>query len=503
MDMYRFAIGTIALLVTTVVVLATPGCDAAPTGVDASEEEADGSPYDIATLWQMALEGRAPMLEPSPSPYIKRLPNGGWIQVGLEPSGTGETDYFGEGSRQYRSTEDELRGRGSVGDTVAGAVVSGLWSSERDGGSAEDPVQRYWSSESMAATSRAVLVAAPTFVLVPEVMEEAMRSHTGETGGRQRHVAEAEFLADGRVVLLYRVSRGDSVLLHFLDLANGDDRKVAAPRGVGGEALDWSRASMVSGNRGVVVVGGNPVFGGDTESVRARTQRIWHVNHEGRFLRPPSSVGFGEVFGVSPDGSVVMWQLGLTATTAVHTAEAWDPVEDGVGQFGAYQPRTVFSIAVPRDTVTGVGRGDAHDATRTAAVVGERIWIVPTERPELMALDDAGRVTLKVEWDAGDRDIPSGVGRRWSGVERFPAAAGLIVGADGLVYVQRWTLDNERPVRDPEWLGFSQAGELARRVHIPSHLSVLAIDHGLVVVWARNREGLQEVRVHGLASDLN
>ena len=428
------------------------------------------------------------MLEPSPSPYIKRLPNGGWIQVGLEPSGTGETDDFGEGSTEY-----ELRVRGSVGDTVAGAVVPGLWSSDRDGGPAEDMVQKYWSSESIAATSRAVLVAAPMFVLVPEMMGEAMRSHTGETVGRQRLVADAEFLADGRVVLLYRVSHGDSVLLHFLDLANGDDR----------EALDWSKASMVTGNHGVVVVGGNPVFGGGTGTVRARTQRIWQVSREGRFLRPPSSVGFGEVFGVSPDGSIVMWQLGLTAITAVHTAKAWHPVEDGVGQFGAYQPRTVFSIAVPRDTAIGVGWWGAHDATRTAAVVGERIWIVPTERPELMALDDAGRVTLKVEWDAGDRDIPLGVGRRSSGVARFSAAAGLIVGADGLVYVQRWTLDNERPVRDPEWLGFSQAGELARRVHIPSHLSVLAIDDGLVVVWARNREGLQEVRVHALVSERN
>ena len=43
-------------------------------------------------------------------------------------------------------------------------------------------------------------------------------------------------------------------------------------------------------------------------------------------------------------------------------------------------------------------------------MAGDTIWIVPTERPELVAVARSGEVLLLVEWEAGDRTIPAEVG---------------------------------------------------------------------------------------------
>ena len=131
---------------------------------------------------------------------------------------------------------------------------------------------------------------------------------------------------------------------------------------------------------------------------------------------------------------------------------------------------------------------------------GDTIWLMPTEKPELYAVDRSGNIVLKVEWDAGDRSVPPEAPGFWERADRFPAAVGLMVGADGLVYVQTVSVLEDRPVRGVEWLVFGPAGELMARLDVggrtPS-FDVLAFGYGTLVATASNEDtGLIHVEVY-------
>ena len=85
-------------------------------------------------------------------------------------------------------------------------------------------------------------------------------------------------------------------------------------------------------------------------------------------------------------------------------------------------------------------------------------------------------------------------------MDRFPATTDLMVGADGLIYIERVAVLEGRPMRGPEWLVFSPAGELVARLDAPGRFpsfDVLAFGDGALVARARDEEtGLQEVRVY-------
>ena len=152
--------------------------------------------------------------------------------------------------------------------------------------------------------------------------------------------------------------------------------------------------------------------------------------------------------------------------------------------------RVLFATVMAGDIVepykAPLPRLGAHIPSRAAGVSGGAIWIVPTERPELVAVDRSGDVLLRVEWEAGARP------------ERFPAARRLLIGTNGLIHVQSMVWDDDRPRAGPEWLVFNQAGELAARLDIPRNLDVLAFGPASVVALHWDEAGVVEVRVHGL-----
>ena len=85
-------------------------------------------------------------------------------------------------------------------------------------------------------------------------------------------------------------------------------------------------------------------------------------------------------------------------------------------------------------------------------------------------------------------------------VERFPAAPGLKVGTDGLIYVERAFLLDGRPARGLEWLVFTPAGELVARLDVPGRFPdflVMAFGDGSLVAKTRPAEtGLSTVQVY-------
>lgn len=229
----------------------------------------------------------------------------------------------------------------------------------------------------------------------------------------------------------------------------------------------------------------------------------WRVGVKPFFEVVPDSVQVMVTGMEHPDGSLVLSRsAGTTDTTLVASIVAADPMEAGNEPSDSQEREVLFTTAVQRDPnfPQEVPMRFAHQPSGTAGVSGDTIWIVPTERPELLAVHRSGRILLKVEWDAGDRSVPAGAPPAWEGIDRFPATTDLRVGADGLIYVERVAVREGRLMRGPEWLVFSPAGELMGRLDVPGRFPsfrVLAFGDGALVARARDEKTrVQEVRVY-------
>ena len=364
------------------------------------------------------------------------------------------------------------------------------------GGTTEAREVRLWTAESLEAATRWRVGEEPVFELVPDSAENRF------TGMEQRYASEATFMPDGRVFVLYALDNTielDSLLLHIFDPASGEETRIPAPRGEEGQTLRWVHFDLALHDGNILLMGNNqPALS------RRRGEDIWRVDRRGRFNTPPSHTNIsGNLLGIFPDRSLVLtWPSGATDTTIVWSTTAVDPIEAGDDPSDSHGQEVLFTTAIPRDPTNAheVTLPLAHLPYRTAAVSGDTIWVVPTEKPELLAVHRSGSIVLRVEWDAGDRSIPAGAPPVWEGMDRFPATTDLMVGADGLIYIERVAVLEGRPMRGPEWLVFSPAGELVARLDAPGRFpsfDVLAFGDGALVARARDEEtGLQEVRVY-------
>ena len=309
-------------------------------------------------------------------------------------------------------------------------------------------------------------------------------------------------MPDGRVVVLYSLSDvldPDSLLLHILDPASGEVTRIPAPRGEDDQPLKWVHFDLAFYDGDILLMGGN-----QPPLSRRRGADVWRAVGDGRFTRPPSYTDIsGALLGIFPDGSLVFSRsAGTTDTTLVASIAAADPMEAGNEPSDSQEREVLFTTAVQRDPnfPQEVPMRFAHQPSGTAGVSGDTIWIVPTERPELLAVHRSGRILLKVEWDAGDRSVPAGAPPAWEGIDRFSATTDLHVGADGLIYVEKVAVREGRPMRGLEWLVFSPEGELMGRLEVPGRFpsfNVLAFGDGALVARARDEEtGVQEVRVY-------
>ncbi len=359
---------------------------------------------------------------------------------------------------------------------------------------------RQWSKDEMTAAERWVIGDEPAFVLVPDSVDW-MGLGGNQVSRRQRYVNEAIVLPDQRVVLLYATSAPDSILLHIFDPASDQEVQIPAPWLEDGLSPSWGHVNMATFDGEIILRDNNrpPLIH------RGRTD-MWHAGRQNGFTRPTSFVdSFGKMLGVFPEGSlVVMVESGSTDTTIVSmTVAAW-PVEVRHDPADVRAEEVLFKTATPKDPTNARRSAPpwAHQPRRTSAVAGDTIWIVPTEKPMLLAVHRSGDILLEVGWEAGDRSIPQGASGFWDGAARFPSAASLKIGTDGFVYVQRWTVREGRPLRGPEWLVFGPAGELLARLDVPGRFpstEVLAFGDGAVVARTRNEEtGVQEIRVYAI-----
>ncbi len=353
---------------------------------------------------------------------------------------------------------------------------------------------RSWDRESLESATRWSAEEAPVFELVPDTVES-------QTGSAQRHARRATFLPDGRIVLLYSIGHltgADTLLLHILDPAAGQRTRLAAPREEDGRSLNWVDTQLALHDGDLILMGNNqPAL-----SPRIGAADVWQVYRNGQFIRPPSYSNVrGPFLGVFPDRSlVVMARSGATDTTIVYRTMIAFPLEAGEDPAVAQPEEILFTTAIPRDPNSGYEMRGAHMPHFAAAVSGDTVWIIPTEKPELFAVHRSGHIVLKVEWETGDRSLPPEIVGSVNAVDRFPAAPGLKVGTDGLIYVESAFLLDGRPVRGLEWLVFTPAGELVARLHVPEKypgFQVMAFGDGSLVAATRPAEtGLRTVQVY-------
>ena len=359
---------------------------------------------------------------------------------------------------------------GSAGETGDGPLG---W-----GGPIEAREARHWSEQSIGAAPRWSAAAEPTFVVAPAPVENS-------SGLNRRMIRGAAFLPDGRAVLQYVPIAPDSILLHMIDPASGTETEIPAPRAESGRSLNWEWFDMATAGDGLVLMGDNN---------RARTRErsdIWYFDGDGEFERPASYVGTdGVLLGAFADGSLAFagrfGGINAAGTAKVSSVMSLRPLQTGFEPSAGDTAAVLFVAGSPLGARTRGGiylnAAGGHSYLSTSATAEDTLWIVPTERPELLAVHRSGRIELKIEWEAGDRTVPPGTSEME--VERFPAATSLQVGTDGLIYVQRHRVDDGRLGYDPEWLVFDRAGELLARLHIPANRWVMAIGDGFLVAGA-------------------
>ena len=256
---------------------------------------------------------------------------------------------------------------------------------------------RFWNRESLESATR-WRAEAPVFEVVPDT-SEARR-----TGSRPRSASKAVFLPDGRIVLLYRASYGteaDTLLLQVLDPASGQRIRIAGPREEGGRSLSWTDTQLAFHDGDLVLMGNNqPVL-----NPRIGAVDVWRVDGNGRFIRPPSYMNVrGPFLGVFPDRSLaVMVGSAPTDTTIGFSAISAFPLEAGEDPAHAQPEKLLFTTAIPRDPTSGheTAMPGAHQPHFAAAVSGDTVWTIPTEKPELFAVHRSGEIVLKVEWETG------------------------------------------------------------------------------------------------------
>ena len=357
---------------------------------------------------------------------------------------------------------------------------------------------RVWTTEAMEQVPRWTIADLPTATVVLGSVQLADGPLV------QMNVISGSMFGNGRVLLLVHYPTGPhqvvattSTLEPFrLSPSDGQDAMPVAGEHFG--ARKWVHGhGVLIGDE--VVVAGNPPG-------NARYKEVVYLDSQSRLTRPPARIEGppGRVLGAFRDGSVLFWapryRFAATDTLVTISILSARPIPESGGASGSAAPREFLTFATPRQM--GISfprpRSPHYLPLLRFGVNGDTVWTVPTDRPELLAVHRSGEILLRVKWESGDRSLPVELrgAHDWGGLERFPAVSKLLIGTDGLVYVQLWAVRNGRLTNGREWLVFDTTGELVSRVETPRGFHVTAFGKGSVLGTGRNAAGANDVRIY-------
>ena len=133
------------------------------------------------------------------------------------------------------------------------------------------------------------------------------------------------------------------------------------------------------------------VLVGDNADYRVRRTGldVWYADRDGRFMRPPSYVEVdGGLLGPLADGSLAMWTSPEIGDTTIVTEIVSARVTEGQSRVAdGEQAEVLFRIANPKDPHRyDIPASWTSHPARVTVVAGDTIWVIPTERPELLAV---------------------------------------------------------------------------------------------------------------------
>jgi len=237
-------------------------------------------------------------------------------------------------------------------------------------------------------------------------------------------------------------------------------------------------------------------------------------------------------FGCAPDGRLDF--LGSSVRTGEEGAEPGDLIREllslGSAELGD-TAATMVRDRIPSSEIRYLGPGDAmpgsiwsHDVV--FATNDHGVWLGTSEDYELELIGPAGETIRRIRWDGpdlsvtpadidryrdaleasyqrrGNADWRARFARRWEWESEvvpdvFPAYQALMVGDDGMLWVQ----DYIRPGERDEWFGFDPDGTWTRTLVLPPRTDLLDVGLDWALVQTRDDLDVQRVATHALVEN--
>ena len=237
-------------------------------------------------------------------------------------------------------------------------------------------------------------------------------------------------------------------------------------------------------------------------------------------------------FGCAPDGRLGF--LGSSVMMGEEGAEPGDLIRELLSLGSAELGDTVATMLrnrIPSSEIRLLGPGDAmpgstwpHDVVFATTDGG--VWLGTSEDYEVELVGRTGETIRRIRWEGpdlsvtqadvnryrdaleasyrrgGDADWRPRFERRWDWESEivpdvFPAYQALIMGDDGMLWVQ----DYVRPGDRDEWFGFDPDGTWTRTLVLPPQTDLLDIGADWALVETRDNLDVQRVATHTLVEN--
>lgn len=234
-------------------------------------------------------------------------------------------------------------------------------------------------------------------------------------------------------------------------------------------------------------------------------------------------------FGCAPDGRLGF--LGSSVGTGDEGAEPGDLIRELLSLGSAELGDTVAAMlrdGIPSSEIRYLGPGNAmpgsiwsHDVV--FATTDQGVWLGTSEDYELELIDSTGETIRRIRWEgpdlsvtqadidryrdtleasyrrSGSADWRARFARRWEWESEivpdvFPAYQALMMGGDGVLWVQDYT----RPGDRDEWFGFDPDGTWTRTLVLPPRTGLLDVGPDWALVQTRDDLDVQRVAMHSV-----
>lgn len=374
-----------------------------------------------------------------------------------------------------------------------------------------DPTALDLADVSTVSLSAEQLNAAPRWQISAEPLPDSIPIP------RVGQIYDAPILSNRVVAVVTRRAEPGGQVHFYGDDTAGVQRVVDLPHRSDGATL-YGDVNLFAIGSDVLLAGSRP---------GSRSKSLWVVRSDSSVVEAATMpTEWESVVGVLGDTSLVVrtkagrepeqTRASYLFSLVLVPHQSWTPP----GEFHG-RTDTLLTLAVPTDPQTGLTLLWGHVPDITVGT--DRIWVVPTDAPEIIALSARGEPLLRIGWEAGDRSVPTSAFEHWrslriadaestysrdaerrsaaiAGVRaskpaaRHPAVLSVHLGGRDRLFVRRYTTIGGMPQADSSLLVLRDDGALIARLQLPGDLRVAGFGHDYVLARASTANGEYLVR---------